>query len=1004
MHLNFDELQEHVYGDRRFDHVELCADCRARIQELERERELFQAWGRKLSSDVPAIRFARPRRRLWWGGAAAAAAAALIVFVSWPENPPGVIRVNPQSTVTVRPDSDVVVESERRVVVNRGHALFQVSGPFEVKTAAAILRVLGTTFEVTVDSKGTRVLVLEGKVQVIGAQGTVEASQDQMVYVEANSTPSEPVPVEPPVQDHQSSENLYRKAVDLEKKNLDEAIRYYAKALDRAQKTKDVEYIIRAGFHLGRCHELKLQEREAMNAYALVSSQKSDKDDLRWLINRAHELCERRGVQMYLDQFARTVKELRATDQLRLVPKEEEKTWASIASKGPRACYGLIQALDSSEPQVVTLIANRLKTLIDAQGIATLIEKLASKPHRDGASTALREILLQFNRARDLDAAADQAEFELSYIGPGQSREFGKKVDEIQDEMKRATVKKLREQADALRWNLPKSLAVPEILKALRKIILDPTIDETTRSEALMVLTSFDSISKADIDTILTALDDPHPRVRQAAAGSAHRDHRLLSKLLQRLRDDADLVRQQCAMSLGRIEAASSIPALLAALQDPSHHVRLAAHASLLKIIEPIKQIRAFEIPYRPHAPAVERAKDIQKWADWWSQTRGTDVLMARFDVMVRQWTPYHPNDLYDGLERKLAAKSRFSSNPVKEQERAEAARSRFEALKEFYLRDLAQVATPELLMPYLSGRVPGRDDPYWAVQLFVAECLASVLKDSKDIRDVVRRFKPQTPEVRAGCIYVLAFRESTADDRDALENALQDGDARIRFAACFALGRAGDPRSAAHLLPRLFAEHRTDVQSAAARAIGRIASRHPSLFQDAEFARQFAEGPAREEICYAFGEAPHPNALPFLRRLRVDADERVRFAAGWALARVGGGDLLWDMYRRAESYVDREGAVLAIGDVKDESKAPLLCESLTTERNQRVRAAILDALGRIGVRTRQVRDALLSGLEDEADEVRRAAWSALNALCGGKLPKDNVQEFLKVEGARYFE
>lgn len=963
MHLNFDELQEHVYGDRRFDHVELCSECRAKVSRLERERELFDAWGRN------EIRPARPRRRLWYVAAAVAAAAILL---AWPraQSPvvtgevtvrdkrmttspaqQGLVRISPKSTVTLRPDSEVLVETEQRVQMTRGRALFHVSGPFEVRTAAAIVRVLGTIFDVAVDPKGTRVHVIEGRVQV----GEFEIGPGEELYVHVNAEPPQ-----------DSAENLYRKAVD--QKNLDDQIRWYARALERAQAKQDVEYIIRAGFQLGRCYELKLQETEAMNAYAVVAAQKADKDDLKWLVNRADELGKRRGVQMHLDQFARTVRDLRATEQMRRVPEEEEKTWASIASKGPRACYGLIQALDASEVQVKTLIANRLKTLIDAPGIATLIEKLASKPHRDGASTALREILLQFNRARELDAAADQAEWELSFIGPGVSEEFGEKVDERRGDLHRETVEALRRKADAMRYNLPRSLAVPDILEALRKVILDPTIDETTRSEALMVLTSLDSIGKADVDAALAALDDPHPRVRQSAAGIAWPDHRLVAKLVERVNDEADLVRHQAVLSLGRIGSVGSIPALIEALDDPSHHVRKAAQASLAKIVEPIN-------------PADVRA--------WWNETRGADLLVTRFDTLVRQWTHYHPNDLCVGFHRKL----RFARDPVKEQERFEAARARFESLKEFHKREVISNAPPDLLIRYLSGRL--REDPYWALQLFVAECLAEMLADVSEIRDMVRGARPQTTEVRAGCIYVLAFRNG--DDRDVLEDALLDGDARIRAAACFGLGRIGDPRSAAQLLPRVRVD-RPEVRTAAARAIGQIAARHPTLFQDAEFVREFASADAKEEVCFALGEAGHPNSISYLRRLRVDADERVRFAAAWALARIGGnaGDVLWDMYLRAESYLDREGAALGIGDVKDSSKLVPLCDRLFREPNPKVRAAIAESLGKIGVRSILVRDALLAALDDSTDMVRRAAWSALNVLCEGKLPRAQVREFVE--------
>jgi HEAT repeat protein len=998
-------------------------------------------------------------------------------------------------------------------------------------------------------------------------------------------------------QDFQSAENLYKKAYDWEQKfyqaarvdpakaaePLNKAIEYYGKSVDRAQQKKDVEYQIKAAFAQARCYELldPISEDAAMNAYKAVGGLRGDlsafKDkklaEMTWYVDRADELGKRAGVHMYLNRFAQVCYNWRNGQATpKMLEEEKTKAWDLIKGKGPGACYGLIQGLDvregGKEEQVVTFIADKLKYVIDQPNIVLLIEKLRSKEHRAGAAVAMREVMLQFNRAKEFDDAANQAEFDWGFIGDGQSPEHSTGVNKLKNELKGTAIDEMRSKAKAMRFSMPETLDAPEVIKALVSVIEDVGIEETARTEALMVLTSFDNLGESLVNTIITALGDTNQRVRAAAANVAGKvnttrfedKHKIVDKLIElvqyepeidtelielvnhveqgihpdlrkllsaladpKIQNDAAakqaaskaiddkkaellkgawakrantaIVRQQCAMSLGNIALIKSIPSLIEALGDDQKIVRAAAYEALLKIIEPLKEVREIKMPFDPDAPrnaemkakelekfaqrikglppeqqgnteaakaALEqktpRDEDIKRWNDWWEQTRGIEVLLTRWDIAMRKWTYYHPNELYDldGFNRKMLAKARFSPNPAKEVERAKAVSEKFHYLKNLLLQDVVDMTvrapseavakdTIKHLFAFLHGKIQGRDDPYLAVQMFVSNCLAMVAHANKDeatkkeISDIVQGFKESPPEIKTGCAYALGFvpREWIGmDETNAAERALQDGDWRVRLAACFALGKIGNPRSAKHLPPRMRfdSEKELIVQKQGARAIGRIAFEHKSVFQEVEFVKELAipiydeiDDPAtqanqkkdpkpevREEVCFAIGEGAHSNAVPFLIRARRDVDERVKFAAAWAYQQIAKneapnkiGDMLWEIYSNKDTkFSDREGCVLGIGDVKDSSKVKILCEKLVGsgeqpwrvwEPHERVRAGIGEALGLMGVRTIEVRDALLKALEDSAEEVRRSSFKSLDTLCDGELSKIKLD--VNVEG-----
>lgn len=129
-----------------------------------------------------------PRRRFGWVVSAGAVAAVLLLALTWlllPAAPqfyqtrPGEQRsilLADGSRVTLDSDSDLSVrlgKHHRDVRLLRGEALFQVSHdpqrPFDVHAGGAVVRAIGTEFNVDMQTAYTSVTVLQGRVAVMSA-------------------------------------------------------------------------------------------------------------------------------------------------------------------------------------------------------------------------------------------------------------------------------------------------------------------------------------------------------------------------------------------------------------------------------------------------------------------------------------------------------------------------------------------------------------------------------------------------------------------------------------------------------------------------------------------------------------------------------------------------------------------------------------------------------------------------------------------------------------------
>lgn len=138
---------------------------------------------------TPEAHRARPVERTWKWMGLAAAVAMVVIFAGWLHRSADSIETGIGEQRALRlPDGSVVYlnaktraqihygEAAREIRLEDGEALFSVapqSGrPFQVRTRDAVVRALGTQFNIASRVSGTRVEVLEGKVRVSHADGT----------------------------------------------------------------------------------------------------------------------------------------------------------------------------------------------------------------------------------------------------------------------------------------------------------------------------------------------------------------------------------------------------------------------------------------------------------------------------------------------------------------------------------------------------------------------------------------------------------------------------------------------------------------------------------------------------------------------------------------------------------------------------------------------------------------------------------------------------------------
>ncbi len=752
-----------------------------------------------------------------------------------------------------------------------------------------------------------------------------------------------------------------RKPLEVEKARLDaernrltgqklaeRALDRYRKSADKAAAEGRKDVLARALLGVGRVSEILVPENvaDAQAAYGRVVAEAGDVDPEAGV---AREKIARKGVDVYVDQFAAFVSDWR--DILRNSPttliEKKNEIWAKVQPLGEGAIHGLLQSLGHRDEVVRGFAAEMLADVINGDGLGKVIERLndPSVDVRAGAGLAVNRIFDKWTQARAYDLEAEKIREDLASLQPDDPK--AKQV--LEKNLARA--KENEENASKIRGRIPKELGQKgAVAEQLTKLLKDESAVAAARIEAAKAVEALGEVTGDLVDGILQGLSSKNRSVREsccvAASGVDTTNSEAKHKLVDRLNEiiqyeperdekpvgERDLandvgVRVAAAGSLGRIGAVKSIPPLVEALSDNSSAVRARANQAL-------KDLTGRDFGYEANPLISERLKPeelaaaqiakrqeaIDKWTAWWNETLGVAVLVDRFWTFQAQWKMGDPSRLYDKdlYLRDLTSRSYIFFDPKGQLERAARAADRFAVRKNFLQQDAVDLGAPALekLPAYLSGATDGdkglapdlQARSRACVRLFVAETIAKLvakLSDSSKVSGLRDKVSSGSKEEKVGAALALGYLPASAvtdAEREVLEKrGLEDGEAEVREASARSLARVGTAQNGAGLakVATTIAADKAGEQAQVAALWALIATKP----KNAEVVRALGEmvgGDAadkrspsplvREFACEAIGAIADPSALQnrWIARARVDSVKTVRDAAGRAIKAIG--------------------------------------------------------------------------------------------------------------------
>lgn len=815
------------------------------------------------------------------------------------------------------------------------------------------LESVGKAAVVTIDQLTVEISKLDAKLQAIDAKRK---------QYEAESEKSEDSKdrLAPVIRDLDASRapiDAQKARIDKERtrlrdlRQLERSLEHYLNAVEKAAAEGDKVNLSKALLGVARVNEATLPENvaEAQAAYARIVAECGDQ---KGAVAEAERKLRLKGVDVYLDQFARFVTEWRDVLRNTSAPLEAKKRelQAKIRAIGRDATPGLIEGFSHRDEMVRAFAADVIAGAADEAGIAVLIQKLSdgSPAVRAGAGLAISRIFETWSTARRMDREADRI---LAGLDDKDPEDAGSKRL-IAANRERAN--ELKQTAAAVRGNLPENLGnKPEIEEALHRLISDESAQTMARMEAAKALRSLGEISGKLVDAVLTGLRSKDRSFREAccvaAAGvdtSNPSKYKLVDRLMEIVQHEPESdprpaaerdtandpgVRVAAAVSMGAIGVLKAAPALIEALSDADLGVRRNAHDAL-------KRITGLDPGYDPEpfimgssdkthlevakAQAAKRQEGIDRWKQWWQDTHGAGVLVTRFWNYQGQIKGGEPSKLYDreAYLRELRNRSYTQDDPAATIEQAQRTAERFHAGKDRILKDAVDLgpAAIDKFIAQLSGAVAGDERLSPDLQarsravtrFFVAESVARIIADAKAVEKVAvirEKVGAGTRDEKAGAALALGYLPkdmSGPEDRDALEKrGLEDAEPEVREAASRSLGRIGTPENGPALakVAAMNSITRTGeaAQLAALRAIVALAPKHEEVVQTCgelvgdESNKRSSSSAVREAACDALGAIGDPAAIKnfWLFRGRRDIARGVREAATRAIAAIAAAD-----------------------------------------------------------------------------------------------------------------
>jgi HEAT repeat protein len=528
------------------------------------------------------------------------------------------------------------------------------------------------------------------------------------------------------------------------------------------------------------------------------------------------------------------------------------------------------------------------------------------------------------------------------------------------------------------------ALRDPNAIPLLVRELVD--VDETSSRNVAEALAAFGALAVPALLELL--LDTAHPAARVWAARILGRigDNRATDALVARLHDRDDLLRMAAAEALGEIRDGRALqPLVRATLRDPAPQVRAHAAGAVAKIegeraldvlvaaladpdyVTRLRALEAFETMHVTDTSSLEASLrdpnvEVRRRAGLALERVGyLDKVIASLTASERQVQMKAYAALLElgrvGLVDSIAS---YVHHPS------------------FEVRALAARACGELGAARVTPLVASAtEDDEWPVRAAACEALGR-LQDERGVAKLVQRLTDTEEAVREAAVEALTVfsAKDLAAHADAIAASYSSASVVVRKSAVTLMARL-EGTTPDEMLVRASVDPSDGVRLCAVRALGERGREDLVPAIVARLTDSSIE--VRMAAVTALGAATTPEAFEGLLRALTDAPPDARERIADALSRGARGLLFSRLGELEKSALEvRLGVAWTLGKTGEVAAVPVLARFLR-DGNPKLRASAAGALAKIPCAASL--EALLPAGEDPDERVRAAVVNALGRV-----------------------
>ena len=246
-------------------------------------------------------------------------------------------------------------------------------------------------------------------------------------------------------------------------------------------------------------------------------------------------------------------------------------------------------------------------------------------------------------------------------------------------------------------------------------------------------------------------------------------------------------------------------------------------------------------------------------------------------------------------------------------------------------------------------------------------------MEAKRDVSGLIQALRHDDVNIRINAALALGKIKRARAVAPLIET-LRDADEDVRWAAAWALGEIGKP--AARPLIQALRDEDGDVRWKAAWALEKIGK---VVVDSLIEAMRTESGEAKAKVSLVLGSIGDVRAVRPLVKALKDEDDNVRWAAAWALEKLGPTAVKYLINNLAlEDAEARKEAAIALGVIRDESAIDPLIAAMRDEDKQVRREA---AAALVSISSRKAIAGLEAYLKGEDEDLRRLAVAVLAKL-----------------------